>query len=93
MRNAGNVEIRWDLLPSFIAVQGDLHLLLAQALNNEFAGELTTSDRDLREAHVFIACWLGEQFPMFERLSDWLVRLQDIIEVVPAAEDEEAEGA
>jgi len=79
-RKEGNVEIRWDLLPSFIAVQGDLHIRLAQALNDRFAGELTTSERDMREAHVFIACWLGERFPMFEGLDDWLTKLQNVQE-------------
>jgi hypothetical protein len=74
------LEIRWDILPMFIAVQGDLHIQLAQDLNREFAGVLTTSDAHLQQIHVFVCSWLQDRFPMYLDLQKWLSALHDVQE-------------
>jgi len=80
----GVMEIRWDMLPSFLAIQGDLHLQLAHALNSAYADKESPTELDadaMLEIHDFIAGWLQEKCPQLLGLDTWIKQMVVINEV------------
>jgi hypothetical protein len=73
------MQVRWDFLPFFISMRGDLQDQLQRDLTEHYVGRSMDWGL-LEEIHGFICDWFQRQFPMYGGLGEWLRGLENVEE-------------